>query len=113
MLTGKLPYGAQIAKARTKSDYRKLKYNSAPDDSRGIPLWIDETLKRAVHPDPLKRYEALSEYVFDLRHPNARYLNASPTPLIERDPLLFWKGLSAILAVIIGRAAGDPARVHR
>lgn len=101
MLTGKLPYGAQIAKARTKSHYRKLKYNSALDDSPGIPVWIDETLKRAVHPDPLKRYEALSEYTFDLRHPNARYLNASPTPLIERDPLLFWKCLSAILAGVI------------
>ena len=113
MLTGKLPYGAQIAKARTKSDYRKLKYNSAPDDSRGIPLWIDETLKRAVHPDPLKRYEALSEYVFDLRHPNARYLNASPTPLIERDPLLFWKGLSAILAVIIVVLLAIQHGVHR
>ncbi|HEX7882846.1 MAG TPA: protein kinase [Afipia sp.] len=101
MLTGKLPYGAQIAKARTRPHYRKLKYNSALDDGRGIPVWIDETLKRAVHPDPLKRYEALSEFTFDLRHPNARYLNASPTPLIERDPLLFWKCLSAILAGVI------------
>jgi serine/threonine protein phosphatase PrpC len=101
MLTGKLPYGAQVARAKTKSQFRKLTYDSALDEGRGIPVWIDEALKRAVHPDPLKRYEALSEYTFDLRHPNARYLNASPTPLIERDPLLFWKCLSAILAVAI------------
>jgi len=101
MLTGKLPYGAQVAKARTKSQMKKLTYDSALDDGRGIPVWIDETLKRAVHPDPNKRYEVLSEFIFDLRNPNARYLNAPPTPLIERDPLLFWKGLSAILAGII------------
>ncbi len=101
MLTGKLPYGAQVARAKTKSQFRKLTYDSALDDGRGIPVWIDETLRRAVHPDPNKRHEALSEFTFDLRHPNARYLNASPTPLIERDPLLFWKGLSAILAGII------------
>ena len=37
MLTGKLPYGAQAAKARTKSQYRKLRYNSALDDNREIP----------------------------------------------------------------------------
>ena len=98
MLTGKLPYGAQIAKARTKSQFRKLRYKSALDDNREIPIWIDGALKRAVHPDPNTRYEELSEYVFDLRHPNSSYLNLSPIPLIERNPLLFWQGLSFILA---------------
>ena len=39
-----------------------------------------------MHPDPYKRYESLSEFAFDLRHPNARYLNPSITPLIERNP---------------------------
>ena len=101
MLTGKLPYGSQAAKVRTKSQYRKLRYNSALDDNREIPAWIDWALKRAVHPDPDKRYEALSEYVFDLRQPNMNYLNASPTPLIQRNPLLFWKGLCFILACIV------------
>ena len=101
MLTQKLPYGSQIAKARTKSQFRKLRYNSALDDNRELPAWIDGALRRAVHPDPYKRYESLSEYTFDLRYPNSKYLNASATPLIERNPLLFWKGLTAILACII------------
>jgi serine/threonine protein phosphatase PrpC/ribosomal protein L39E len=101
MLTQKLPYGSQIATARTKSQFRKLRYNSALDDNRELPAWIDGALRRAVHPDPSKRYESLSEYTFDLRYPNAKYLNASATPLIERNPLLFWKALAAILACII------------
>ncbi len=101
MLTGKLPYGADAARARTKSQIRKLRYNSALDEDREIPVWIDGALKRAVHPDPYKRYESLSEYVFDLRQPNATYLNPSLTPLIERNPLLFWKCTTAILACII------------
>jgi serine/threonine protein phosphatase PrpC len=101
MLTGKLPYGAQIAKARTRSQFNKLRYNSAVDDNSGIPAWIDGALRTAVHPDPYKRYESLSEFIFDLRHPNAKYLGSSATPLIERNPLLFWKGLAAILACII------------
>src|SRR5215212_8143275 len=99
MLTKKLPYGSQIAKARTRSQFRKLRYNSALDDNREIPAWVDGALRRAVHPEPYKRYESLSEFTFDLRHPNAKYLN--PTPLIERNPLLFWKCLAAILACII------------
>jgi serine/threonine protein kinase/serine/threonine protein phosphatase PrpC len=101
MLTGKLPYGSQVAKARTRSQFSKLRYNSATDHNPEIPAWVDGALRRAVHPDPYKRYESLSEYTFDLRHPNAKYLNASTMPLIERNPLLFWKSLAAILACII------------
>lgn len=101
MLTGRLPYGAEMAKARTKSQQRKLTYRSALDDASEIPAWIDGVLRKAVHPDPAQRYEALSEYTHDLRHPNAALLNASPPPLIERNPLLFWKCLSLILGFII------------
>lgn len=101
MLTGQLPYGSQIAKARTKSQFGKLRYNSALDQDRGIPAWIDGALRRAVHPDPYQRYDSLSEYLFDLRHPNPKYLGSSVTPLIERSPLLFWKCTTALLAVII------------
>jgi serine/threonine protein phosphatase PrpC len=101
MLTGNLPYGSQIAKARTKSQFSKLRYNSAPSDNREIPAWIDGALKKAVHPDPYKRYESLSEYIFDLRHPNANYATTSATPLIERNPLLFWKCMTVVLACAI------------
>src|SRR5438045_7313002 len=101
MLTGKLPYGSQVAKARTRSQFSKLRYNSATDYNAEIPAWVDGAMRRAVHPDPYKRYETLSEYTFDLRHPNPKYLNASATPLIERNPLLFWKSVAAILACII------------
>jgi serine/threonine protein phosphatase PrpC/predicted Ser/Thr protein kinase len=101
MLTGKLPYGAGMARARTKSQFSRLKYRSAADDNPDVPPWIDGALRRAVNPDPYKRYESLSEYTFDLRHPNAGYLDSAHTPLIERNPLLFWKGTTAILALII------------
>jgi serine/threonine protein kinase len=100
MLTGNLPYGAQIAKARTRSQFRKLRYKSAVDDISGIPAWIDGALRRAVHPDPYQRYESLSEYTFDLRDPNTKYLNPA-TPLMERNPLLFWKCTTIILACTI------------
>ena len=99
MLTGRLPYGSQIAKARTRSQFGRLKYRSALEGKREIPAWIDGVLRRAVHPDPYKRYESLSEFTFDLRHANATY-SAAP-PLIERNPLLFWKFATAILACVV------------
>jgi serine/threonine protein kinase len=101
MLTGNLPYGAQIAKARTRSQFARLKYRSAAEDKRDVPAWMDAALRRAVHPDPAKRYESLSEFTHDLRHPNPNYLNASPAPLLERNPNLFWKCTTAILALMV------------
>jgi serine/threonine protein phosphatase PrpC len=101
MLTGKLPYGSQAAKARTRSQFARLKYRSALDENREIPTWVDGALRRAVHPDPGKRYESLSEFTFDLRKPNPGYLENSPRPLIDRNPNLFWKLATAILVCIV------------
>ncbi len=100
MLTGKLPYGAEVAKARTRAAQRKLRYASVLEDHREIPAWIDAVLKKAVHPDPLKRYETLSEFVYDLRHPDRVVLGRKPPPLAERHPVRFWQGVSFILACL-------------
>lgn len=101
MLSGRLPYGTNVAKARTKAAQRKLNYQSLLNDERAIPFWIDATLCKAVHPDPYKRYQELSEFIYDLRHPNLKFLHKSQPPLIERNPLAFWKGLSLSLVIII------------
>ncbi len=101
MLTGGLPYGSQVAQARTRSQLARLKYRAATDVNRNVPTWMDAAIRRAVHPDPAKRYESLSEFTHDLRHPNPNYLNTSPVPLMERNPNLFWKCTTAILALIV------------
>ena len=101
MLTGRLPYGAQVARARTRSDFNRLIYAPASHSGRDIPIWVDRTLERAVHPNPFKRYDSFSEFVFDLRHPNAKYVTTSSTPLIERNPVLFWKCTTLLLALAI------------
>ena len=101
MLTGKLPYGAEVAKSRTVSAQRRLQYQSALDDEREIPAWVDGALRKAVHPDPNKRYGELSEFIYDLHHPNQAYLKRTRQPLMERNPAGFWKGVSFILAVIV------------
>ena len=101
MLTGRLPYGAQIARARTRADFSRLVYGPASHGGHDIPIWVDRTLERAVHPNPFKRYDSFSEFLFDLRHPNTKYLTTSSTPLIERNPVLFWKCTTLVLALTV------------
>ncbi len=75
------------------AEMRRLVYTSARQDGRRVdrhvPAWLDDTLRRALHPDPFKRYAELSEFVHDLRHPNPAYLARHRTPLVERHPLRF------------------------
>ena len=101
MLSGRLPYGAEVAKATTKAQQRKLRYRSVLNDTRDIPAWIDLVLRKAVHPDPAKRYDELSEFVYDLRNPRAEFLDPRPVPLLERNPNIVWKSLSLVLAITV------------
>lgn len=97
MLSGKLPYGVEVAKSRTKAAQRKLAYQTVLNEEREIPAWIDDAIRKAVEPAPFARYEVLSEFVFDLHHPNKEFLNKTKPPLIERNPVIFWKSVSFVL----------------
>jgi serine/threonine protein kinase len=101
MLTGKLPYGADVAKINSVSGRNKLVYSAIRYDRREIPAWVDDAIKKAVHPEPYKRYEALSEFVFDLKQPNQTFLNKTRPPLMERNPVVFWKVVSLLLLLVI------------
>jgi serine/threonine protein kinase len=101
MITGKLPYGTQVSKSRSRSAQRKLEYASARSEERPIPAWVDEAIAKAVHPDPYKRYEELSEFIYDLHHPNREFMKRTRPPLMERNPVAFWKAVSFLLTVAL------------
>jgi serine/threonine protein phosphatase PrpC len=101
MLSGKLPYGADVPRSRTRAAQKKLAYRSLAAADREIPAWVDEAIRKAVHPDPKVRYAELSEFVFDLRHPNQALLGRAREPLVERNPLMFWKLVSLILLAAV------------
>lgn len=100
MLTGYLPFGTQISKIRRPKDRQALRYRNAHNDTDSIADWLDEALFDAVHPDPAKRYNALSEFSEGLRSPSVQYQKRHARPLAERDPVRFWKTTSALLALI-------------
>ncbi|MBS0640970.1 MAG: bifunctional protein-serine/threonine kinase/phosphatase [Acetobacteraceae bacterium] len=105
MLTGRLPYGAAMARVRSKAALRKVTYTSASSEGRAgdrpIPAWIDGALRRAVHPDPARRHEAISEFIYELQHPNPAYTGAKNRPLMERNPLAVWQTLVGLLVCVI------------
>lgn len=101
MLTGTLPYGTQVAKARSRVAQHRLVYRTALSANRELPPWLDEVLKKALHPQPTRRFQALSEFTHELRQPSPAFLRTSRPPLLERNPLLFWQGLSAVLLVAV------------
>jgi serine/threonine protein phosphatase PrpC/predicted Ser/Thr protein kinase len=101
MLSGRFPYGTEIAQAKSVSAQRKLNYKSIINDESELPVWLDHTLEHALKVDPLKRYSELSEFIHDLRHPNKVFLAKTKPPLIQRDPVMFWQGVSFLLFLIL------------
>lgn len=101
LLSGRFPYGNAVSQQRTLSQQRKLKYQPLSGEESIIPVWIDMAVERAVKISPHKRYEAISEFIFDLHQPNKTYLKQTKAPLVERHPVRFWQGTSALLALVI------------
>lgn len=109
MLSGQLPYGPQVARATSRAAQHRLHYQSLLDHVRSLPAWVDEAIRKAVNPNPYKRYEEISEFTHDLRQPNRQFLDKTKPPLLERNPVRFWQGVSLILFfVAVFLANGHP-----
>lgn len=101
ILTGRLPYGDAVPRVRSTKAIQTLRYISASNLNSDIPKWIDEAIKRAVHPTRDKRYPQISEFIHDLFHPNSDYLTQKPLPLLQKNPLRFWQFSTAILIGVV------------
>lgn len=101
MLTGQLPYGSEVPKTRSRAQQNRLHYISASEINPQVPDWMDQALRKAVHPNPMRRYDAISEFTFDLRQPNPNLLKMARAPLAQRNPVVFWKCVSSVLALAV------------
>ena len=92
---GHFPYGStEQAKPHKHYDYTPLReYNP------NVPVWMDGAIEKAVHKKAEMRYDSFSEFLFDLCNPNPALMK-STAPLIERNPIGFWRGLSILLFAI-------------
>lgn len=99
MLNGSLPFG-EIPEKPNRNNLERLGYIPSIRCNNMVPIWIDGALKKATQLLPQFRYEELSEFLHDLSTPNPQFLKIEDRiPLIERNPLLFWKCCTLILFV--------------
>ena len=101
MLSGNLPYGNAISKTRDRRSQGRLSYQSLRHEDSNVPGWVDYAISKATQIDPFRRYAEVSEFVYELKKPNANYLNKTKAPLMERNPVLFWQCISLVLMGII------------
>lgn len=101
MLTAQLPYGLQVSHLRTAADANRLRYLPLRHFRPDLPAWVDAVLQKALHPDPVKRQQAVSELAHDLRAPGQEFLRPRPPPLIERNPVRFWRCTTVLLGVAV------------
>lgn len=97
MLTGKPPYGEAFEQCTTAQGFSRLTYQPIYQFHPMVPVWFDGAIRKALQMSPDLRYESLSEFIFDLEHPNQSFLKSVRQPLLERNPLQFWKLLSGLL----------------
>jgi serine/threonine protein phosphatase PrpC len=66
-----------------------------------VPAWLNAAILRALSLYRDDRFADLDEFIFELEHGNLRKAPPHRGPLIERNPLLFWKLLCALLAILL------------
>lgn len=96
LLTGELPYGKELtARNLQRVVYRSVKYYN-PE----IPAWVDKAIEKAVSINPDRRFGKMSEFTYALTRPDSALINTDYVPLLRRNPVKVWQGISAILAAI-------------
>ena len=67
-----------------------------------LPAWLEAAVAKAIAVEPAKRYGDVLEFAFEIE--NGARLNRplAPKPsLYQKNPLLFWQALCALLAVLL------------
>ena len=99
MFTRAYPYGEiePFTRPRLKKPKPLLAYR--PD----LPAWLDQAIARATAANPDDRFQDVFEFIFELEHGAMRAAPAAPQrqPLYERNPLLFWQVICALLATAL------------
>jgi len=99
LFTGRFPYGEIEPFSHPKFRAPSPLVSHRPD----LPAWLDKTIGRAIAVSPSDRYEDVLEFMFELEHgaDRASPIRLERKPLYHRDPLLFWKVIAGLLALLL------------
>ena len=102
MLTGELPFKPMKRAEVTFDHYSQWQYRSLSQHKNTYPVWLDLALQKATEADPSKRFQAFSEFQAELAKPNLNaIIEYKKLPLIKRNPVAFWQGLSGLLFICL------------
>ena len=102
MLTGELPYKPNATANNNQTSYQQWHYRSIKQHRSDLPLWLDLTLQQATQANPKLRSQAFSEFYANLSKPNIEAIDEYKNlPLIQRNPVRFWQGVSSILLICL------------
>jgi serine/threonine protein phosphatase PrpC len=102
MLCGELPYKPMVRAEVNFTHYQSWQYRSIIQFRPELPLWLDLSLSRATFAEPKLRYQAYSEFLADFSKPNTSAIQEYKNqPLIKRNPVQFWQGVSVLLFIAL------------
>lgn len=96
LLTGQYPYGEIEA-------FQHRRFSTPIPASRyrpDLPLWLSQSLDKAVQANPAQRYETAEQWLLELEQAEQRPVVARPRPLLEREPLKVWRTLALVSLLI-------------
>jgi serine/threonine protein kinase len=97
--TGEFPYGNLDAVSPSRKSRPTPLGELRPD----LPAWLQEVLRRAIALDPAQRFRDVTEFAVEMEAGPARAPTGlrRPQTLYERQPVRFWQGVAAILALAV------------
>lgn len=99
MLTNKLPFAGKLEECRSKAAYLKTRYTPSYELNPLVPVWLDGAIKKALRFDPNNRHGDVSEFLYEIEHPNPKYKKTYNKALFSSNPSLPWQCLSGMLFV--------------
>jgi serine/threonine protein phosphatase PrpC len=96
---GEFPYGNADATSPPRRERPTPLSALRPD----LPAWLQATLARAIARDPAERFRDMIEFAVEMEAGPARAPLAvqRPRTLYERNPVRFWQGVAALLALAL------------
>lgn len=102
ILTNRLPYKEISQIDDIPKHYNLWRYKPIVTYRKDLPNYMDRVMSKALSANPNNRYEYYSEFLAEFNVNDKNQLNVQQNiPLLERDPVKFWQGVSGFLFILL------------